>query len=404
MSKEEIDIYGIGKIVESVIKRINNSKELTENNKADILKFMDFCHAEGLSISRIRIYLEMMHNLGRWIGKDFRDCQRPDIEKVVEQIEKSKYSYWTKHDYKVSLKKFYRWLRNTEKPLYPPEVSWLKTTKNCSSHKLPDELLTEDDIKKLVDSCDSLRNKALILSLYESGCRVGEILTMRVRNVEFDRYGATLIVNGKTGSRRVRIIVSAPVLSSWIENHPLKDADSPLWVNEGVRNKGKAMTYHTIMSLLQRTFKRSGLNKNSNPHLFRHSRATILANKLTEAQMDEYFGWTQGSKMASTYVHLSGRNLDNALLKIHGIELEKEGNDKEVLTNVECPRCRINNSSTSKFCYKCGLALDMGVAMEVEREARQRNEMLNDILKKRPEIVEILAEIVLEIEKGKKTQ
>src|SRR3990170_1809035 len=97
---------------------------------------------------------------------------------------------------------------------------------------LPEEILTEDDIKKLVESANNLRDKAFILVLYESGCRIGEILSLRIRNVQFDDYGAALIVNGKTGDRRVRIILSAPKLASWIEYHPLKkNTDAPLWVN-----------------------------------------------------------------------------------------------------------------------------------------------------------------------------
>jgi len=43
--------------------------------------------------------------------------------------------------------------------------------------------------------------------------------------------------------------------------------------------------------------------------------------------MCEYFGWIQGSDMPSTYVHLSGRDIDNAILRIHG-KLPKE-NGKE---------------------------------------------------------------------------
>jgi hypothetical protein len=44
-----------------------------------------------------------------------------------------------------------------------------------------------------------------------------------------------------------------------------------------------------------------------------------MANYLTEAQMNAYFGWVQGSGMPSVYVHLSGRDIDDAVLKANGI-------------------------------------------------------------------------------------
>ncbi len=64
--------------------------------------------------------------------------------------------------------------------------------------------------------------------------------------------------------------------------------------------------------------RKAGINKKIHPHLFRHSRATYMANYLTEAQMNQYFGWVQGSGMPAVYVHLSGRDVDDAILKANG--------------------------------------------------------------------------------------
>jgi hypothetical protein len=47
-----------------------------------------------------------------------------------------------------------------------------------------------------------------------------------------------------------------------------------------------------------------------------------MANPLTEFQMNHYFGWTQGSNMPSTYVHLSGKDLDGAILKMNGQKVD----------------------------------------------------------------------------------
>ncbi|MBD3210268.1 hypothetical protein GF318_02700 [Candidatus Micrarchaeota archaeon] len=45
-----------------------------------------------------------------------------------------------------------------------------------------------------------------------------------------------------------------------------------------------------------------------------------MANKLTEARMKACFGWVQGSDMAGVYVHLSGRDVDKAILGTYGME------------------------------------------------------------------------------------
>ena len=61
------------------------------------------------------------------------------------------YSAWTKHDYKVCLKRFYKWLKGNDE-VYPDEVKWIKTTLKRNQTLLPDDLLTEEEVKRVVDA------------------------------------------------------------------------------------------------------------------------------------------------------------------------------------------------------------------------------------------------------------
>jgi len=54
---------------------------------------------------------------------------------------------------------------------------------------------------------------------------------MRIKDIFFDEYGAFIIIpEGKTGSRRVRLISSIHYLKNWIENHPKPERDNQLFV------------------------------------------------------------------------------------------------------------------------------------------------------------------------------
>ena len=65
----------------------------------------------------------------------------------------------------------------------------------------------------------------------DSGARIGEILSRNVGNVEFDQYGAIMIVDAKTGQRRIRLTACVGDLQSWINNHPMKeDPEAPLFI------------------------------------------------------------------------------------------------------------------------------------------------------------------------------
>jgi hypothetical protein len=206
--------------------------------------------------------------------------------------------------------------------------------------------------------------------LYESGCRIGELIYLKIGPVKFDAYGAQLFVTGKTGFRRVRVVACVPYLLGWMNEHPLKnEPEAYLWLS----NRMGPFSYGGITRMLKVTSKRAGIRKKMNPHNFRHSRASYLANHLTEAQMKEYFGWTQDSKMAGIYVHLSGRDVDNALLKVYGID---NGGQKEesLLKPRGCPRCSETNQATNKFCQKCGLPLDQAAISDVLHKDLDRHE------------------------------
>ena len=260
------------------------------------------------------------------------------------------------------------------------------------------DLLTEEDIHKLIENANHPRNKAFVSMLWESGARIGEIGNLIIKNIIFDDHGAVISVRGKTGSRKIRLISSTPYLSTWINSHPFKeDKQAPVWVNVGTANHNKPMSYGAMRMLLCNLFKKTGINKRFNPHIFRHSRATFMANHLTEFQMNQYFGWIQGSDMPATYVHMSGKNVDKAILEMNGLSVADK-QEKSKLQPVICPRCDTINAVDSKHCNKCGGILDLKYLMELEEKQKEQSHLRNnsdkmmDLLFKDKEVQELLME------------
>jgi site-specific recombinase XerD len=283
-----------------------------------------------LSNLRILFYLNRFWNIARYARKNFDKMSKRDIQELVTRIQNSGYSPRTVADYLTAIKTFWKWLEGRGET-YPGKVAWIKPRHNNRKAKLPEELLTKDDVDKLVDSACNVRDKAFISVLYDSGCRIGELLTLKIKHVEFDSNGGVIMVDGKTGRRRVRIIHSTPRLLNWLEHHPTRsDPEAFLFVSIGSKNHSKQLCYESVSNMLKETAQRAGLKKRVNPHLFRHSRATFLAKHLTEAQMKEYFGWTQASDMAAVYVHLSGRDVDSALLKLAGKNIPQAEKELEM--------------------------------------------------------------------------
>jgi ribosomal protein L40E len=273
----------------------------------------------------------------------------------------------------------------------------IKQPKNST---LPEEILTEEEIKRIAEAAFTIRDKAFVLALYESGARIGEFLPLKLKHVSFDKYGAILRVTGKTGDRRIRLVASALPLQRWIEEHPDKDnPEAFLWCkipsydNNPKRSAKRHLSYGFISRLLRELAEKAGVKKKVNPHAFRHARATFMARHLKEPEMREFFGWGKDSEMPSIYVHLSGRDVDSSVLAVYGIKEAKE-DQEPVLKVVTCQRCHEPNDPASRFCRRCGLPLKDAQAADKLEEVVF--DLLRAIAELNPEVKKRFEQIVKE--------
>lgn len=365
-------------------KDSKNRLETTPENTELIFQFLDRLSAEGIKPVRQVKYLYAFTTVARLIPKDFHIITRQDVEKFCSAINNGPYTEWTKRDFKIIIKRFVKWIHEQQgetfdKNQYPEEVKWINTSMKREREKLPSELLTIDDVKRLADAANNLRDRCFVLMLYESGARIGELLNLRLKDVEPDKYGAKITLDGKTGQRKIRLIASTPALNLWIERgHPDREnKKAPLFCGLWSKKRGEEVEYDTFRYMLQDLTKRAGVKKPVNPHHFRHSRATELAKQFTEAQLCQYMGWIPGSREAATYVHLSGRDMDKAVLKLHGLVDEEDTEDSKFKA-ITCPRCGIQNSPESKACPHCGIPLDLASVMEYEKTSKTALKQLED--------------------------
>ncbi len=383
-----MDIHDFKRRLKYVEENTKNSS-ISEANKKIIFDYERQLFIKEFGMARIERCISVLKITSEKLKKDLDSLGKEDIETFLEWIQRRNIEDWTKYTYKQIFKTF---LKNTGRQNLADLIS-IKKVRN----KIPD-IFTRQEILKMIESAMHPMDKALIAALYETGCRIGELANLQNKDVHFDNYGAVLIVDGKTGMRRIRAIFSAPYLSAWLSIHPKNsDQNAPFWIRFGRGGKSNGIENNTCLQLMypalsmriKRIAKRAGIQKRVYNHLFRHTSATEKSEILTTAQMCEFFGWTQGSSMSQIYVHLSGRNLDDTLLKSYGIVKDNTPKEKE-LAPIQCPRCGIINGATTKFCYKCGAALDLVTAIDVDKGRASITMELMDLISQQPALLELL--------------
>ena len=376
-------IHDYDSIMKGVKRQIH--EELSENNVELISQYDMEMVRQSIAIATRQKHLRTLLGLSRLYKKDWEDVTKNDIEKLVYEImqrysdesgKESNYSY----DHKKVLKIFIRWMKLGSREFNevgdPPETAQVRM-KKVKDKIIREDLLTDDDLSRLLFACgENTRDRALIHCNYEGGTRPGEILSLLIKHVKFDKYGATIHVDGKTGPRTVRLVQSTPSLANWLSTHPFKDnPESPVWINLNKNHYGEQLNYPAARAMVSRHAKMAHLEKRVNLNMFRHSEATNAAKFMTESQLRKRHGWSPESKMPARYVHMINADVDDAIFKHLGIKKQEEEISK---IPHKCHICDMPNSPDSKICSKCGKPLGIESATEFDEKIEKTQEMMKN--------------------------
>ena len=380
-------------------KKLESSEQkILRENYMQVKRHIRRLEAGNAKERTIVNHIQVLIPFSVWCKIEFKDLCEDDIFDYSEHLGRAtytqggktmKYSPSTLYAHKTCIKTFLKPINSTV-----AGVIALKKTKR----ELP-EILTESDVEAMIKCSLNARDRALIACLYESGARKGELISVQLKHVTFDENGVVVMLpRGKTGPRRIRLIFSASYLRDWISVHPLSgDREAILFC--ALREPYPAISDTGLHDQLLKIAKKAGVKKPVNPHSFRHASATRLSRHLTEQELKVYLGWTPGSTMAATYVHLAGEDIDDSILKMHNIKVEDTHADS--LTVGRCPRCKELNAVTALYCGKCGYLMDSAAKERIEKDASEADLLLFKIATQHPNFYETLAEEMAKIDLSK---
>ncbi len=362
----------------------DNARVLNDFNRA--------LELQQLSKRTINNYLWKIYQFLLDKNKNASVITKQDLQDYIIQRRENS-SQWTVNGDINGLRKFFDWFKQGNDLFDGIKI---RQPKNY----LPvDMLITPEDIKKMLSVCKSQRDRAIIMLLWDSGCRLNEVLTRNINHIQTDEHGATMIVNGKTGMRKVRLIDSLPDVRLWLNQHPLKNnPDAPLFVTERRYNHKEAKVVEerrvedrTVQNMLKTVGKLAGINKNVHPHALRHGRLTFFVKQgFLESELRILAGWEKESNMPAIYVHLAGGDVDRKLLAKNGLIKDNEDIIFKALRPGRCPRCGIDNPTDAKYCSTCGFVLDNIMAKEFEEKDAGMILEFMELIRREPRLLEIL--------------
>ena len=182
------------------------------------------------------------------------------------------------------LKSFFHYVR-IEDPALADQCENVMNVPFTKAEKRPPEYMDEDSVSHMLhavnpESKDGLRHLAILSLLYDSGCRVQELINLKVKDIQFEK-GQRIYVHGKGDKYREIPITSSTekILKKYLKSLPCSGNDV-LFTNR----KGEPLTRQGIRYIMQKYAAESkkstpgDFSGAAHPHLLRHSKATHLVN------------------------------------------------------------------------------------------------------------------------------
>lgn len=167
--------------------------------------------------------------------------------------------------------------------------------------KLP-EVLSKDEVKKLINTCENKKSKLIASLLYSSGLRVSEVVNLKVADVNFaENIG--WVRKGKGNKDRLFVISSE--LCKEIKDYLDKKNDSRVYLF----SKDKPLTTRNIQKIIKKAKEKAAIIKKVTPHSLRHSFATHLLEQGTDIRIIQTMLGHSSLSTTQIYTHISSEQL-----------------------------------------------------------------------------------------------
>ena len=293
---------------------------------ADAAPLDEFCDAlwleDGLARNTLDSYRRDLSQLERWLAQErsrtLLEAAHSDLLSYLAHRVGARAKATTTSRLLSSVKRFYRYALRQGRIKTDPSL-------NIDAPKLPRTLpksLTEQDVDKLLAAPDAedalgLRDRAMIETLYASGLRVSELVTLKVSQVSQD-MGVVRIV-GK-GSKE-RLVPLGEEALAWIRRYLARSRPAIL---DGrttdalfVTNRGAGMTRQAFWHLLKRHAAHAGVDKPISPHTLRHAFATHLLNHGADLRVVQLLLGHSDISTTQIYTHVARERLKLLHAKHH---------------------------------------------------------------------------------------
>jgi len=270
---------------------------LNPDHIATLEAYREYLRGQRKSVSTVNSYSSFIELFLKFNNsKALTDLSNRSVELFAEGVlAKRAYSISSHRQAMNALKHFFRL-----NALQDVEVD--KITVPKKDRKLPNVLSTEEVIS-ILQATRNLKHRAILGLIYSSGLRIGELLKLKLADVDLERQ-SIYVKSGKGRKDRHTTLGQSiqPLLVNYVRTYKPEQ-----FLFEG--EKGMAYSASSVRAFLKRSCRLANIRKKVTPHTLRHSFAThLLENGVDIRYIQELLGHSR-PETTMIYTHVTERTI-----------------------------------------------------------------------------------------------
>ena len=173
--------------------------------------------------------------------------------------------------------------------------------------RLPN-VLSKEEVKAILRSTYNSKHRLILSFAYASGLRMGEVINLRISDIDRDRKVVTI---KRSKGFKDRVIPLPKNIDNALDDY-LSAYRSTTYLFEG-NSVGTPYTASSIQKVIKRSTSLAGINKPVTLHWLRHSYATHLMESGTDSRYIQKLLGHNSIKTTEIYTHVSNYQLQNII-------------------------------------------------------------------------------------------
>jgi site-specific recombinase XerD len=299
-----------------IVQKTLFKRNLTEVQKKLLNSYYLFLKGKRYSKSTINTYTFFIADFINFHTKiPIEELTNRDVELFIETvfIERN-YSISSQRQFISALKTFTVFCPQTK-------IDNLSLERPKKSRSLPN-VLSQEEVLRIIQLTKNLKHRAIIVLLYSSGLRIGEVTRLLLKSIDVQRK--QIKVEGGKG-RKDRFVVLAASYLPLLQNYLTTFKPARYFIEGPI---GKKYSESSIRKFLFKSVQKAGISKKVTPHTLRHSYAThLLENGVGLRHIQELLGHAK-PETTMIYTHVAKKDLLDIQSPLDTIILNLDKNDK----------------------------------------------------------------------------